>query len=214
MHLYRLHVAGRRTCRAKTTRVLAVKTRCWPSQFSAMSSWAEEWAALVRDRAARSCAQRARGRRSSRSRRPAAVERCRLVLARRTAGATTRTGRAQRCDQIEDPIDWRGISAPRTARSGLRLLIAACVVGLASPSTRSPRRRRPTPTPARRRGRQGRRSKSGLASFRFLPWRWERSAQWTGAGALVGLVAAFVVPLRSTPDLASSPPSEEYTVFS
>ena len=29
-----------------------------------------------------------------------------------------------------------------------------------------------------------------------------------------GLVAAFVVPLRSTPDLASSPPSEEYTVFS
>ena len=118
-------------------------------------------------------------------------------------------------DQIEDPIDWRGIArAEDGARSGLRLLIAACVVGLClvfNAFATSPPADADAGAPPRPAGPP---LEEWLASFRFLPWRWERSAQWTGVGALVGLVAAFVVPLRSTPDLASSPPPEEYTVFS
>ena len=184
------------------------------------SSWADEWAALVRDRAARSCAQAGpRGPPFSSVSAPSLLWSV-MPWNWYSVGGTGWCYHAdwdvmQRCDQIEDPIDWRGIArAEDGARSGLRLLIAACVVGLClvfNAFATSPPADADAGAPPRPAGPP---LEEWLASFRFLPWRWERSAQWTGVGALVGLVAAFVVPLRSTPDLASSPPSEEYTVFS
>ena len=184
------------------------------------SSWADEWAALVRDRAARSCAQAGpRGPPFSSVSAPSLLWSV-MPWNWYSVGGTGWCYHAdwdvmQRCDQIEDPIDWRGIArAEDGARSGLRLLIAACVVGLclvANAFATSPPADADAGAPPRPAGPP---LEEWLASFRFLPWRWERSAQWTGVGALVGLVAAFVVPLRSTPDLASSPPPEEYTVFS
>ena len=82
---------------------------------AAMSSWADEWAALVRDRAARSCAQAGpRGPPFSSVSAPSLLWSV-MPWNWYSVGGTGWCYHAdwdvmQRCDQIEDPIDWRGIA--------------------------------------------------------------------------------------------------------